>query len=62
MIWKSEPVLSRNMEVDVVALEAGGTKEDLAECKETMMQVVVLNAIIVENHTIWRTIVNGNMI
>ena len=40
------------MEVDMVALEAEGAREAVAKCKETMIQVVVLNAIIVKNHAI----------
>lgn len=41
--------MSRFMEVDVIVLEAGGAKKAVVECKETMMQVAVLTAIIVEN-------------
>ena len=40
------------MEVDVAALEAREAREAMAKCKETMMQVAVLNAIIVENYAI----------
>ena len=37
------------MEVDVVALEAGGDREDVGKCKEAMMQVALLTTITMEN-------------
>lgn len=44
--------MSKIIEVDVATLEARGPREVVAECKETMMQVVVLNAITMENQAI----------
>ena len=41
--------MSRIMEVDVAALDVGGAREAMVECKETMIQVPILNAIIVES-------------
>ena len=40
------------MEVDAVALEVRGGREVMVECKETMMQVAILTAIIVGSQAI----------
>ena len=44
--------MSKIMEVDVAALEARVAREAMENCNGTMMQTVVLNAIIVENQAI----------
>ena len=44
--------MNRIMEVDMTTLETREAREAMAECKGTMMQIVVSNAITMGNHAI----------